>query len=285
MLLALNRRGFGAQVVATFANGRAEEFLWAKTLTPEEMRSPAFVPRIASRLRQLHDTRMALPGADPEVPSLWGTLFSVLIQARGLRFEDEAKQAAYDAIDFHEIEAEMRRLQAACAGVPSPCVFAHGDLLSGAPPPLSLSRAPRPCGARSSSHRARVFCHPFDPAAACASQAAGTLSLSPSLAARVPAPTACPTPLPGPRSPSAAQPKPRRQHPGDPGPRSGAAAAHRRRPPAVHRLRVLGLQRPRLRLWEPLQRVRRLRVRLRQARAFRLHARARRGRRRRGLEA
>jgi ethanolamine kinase len=41
------------QVLAVFGNGRIEEFITAMTLTPEDMAHPAFVPRIARRLRRV----------------------------------------------------------------------------------------------------------------------------------------------------------------------------------------------------------------------------------------
>nr|BAU37036.1 ethanolamine kinase [Chlamydomonas sphaeroides] len=62
-LLQLNTRGFGAPVVGLFGNGRVEAFLTAKTLTPEEMCDPRFVPHIAARLRAFHDLPM-----DPPTP-------------------------------------------------------------------------------------------------------------------------------------------------------------------------------------------------------------------------
>lgn len=56
------------QVLAMFANGRIEEFLIAKTLTPPEMGDPHFVPRIAATLRRLHGV------PTDGVPTLWPTI-------------------------------------------------------------------------------------------------------------------------------------------------------------------------------------------------------------------
>lgn len=47
----LQHRMLHPQVLAVFDNGRIEAFMTAYTLTPQDMRSPAFVPRIARRLR------------------------------------------------------------------------------------------------------------------------------------------------------------------------------------------------------------------------------------------
>lgn len=130
MLLALNQAGFGANVVALFDNGRIEEFLWAKTLEPEEMCSPELVPRIAKRVRELHNLNLNLEDV-PAVPSLFGTIYAWLVMARGLKFEDPSKQALYDEIDFHAFEKEIREIESVCKLTESPCVFGHNDLLSG----------------------------------------------------------------------------------------------------------------------------------------------------------
>ncbi|GFR49956.1 hypothetical protein Agub_g12064 [Astrephomene gubernaculifera] len=63
-LLRLNSVGFGAPVVGLFGNGRIEQFLIAKTLTPDEMADPRFVPHIARRLRAFHDLQLGdMPAA------------------------------------------------------------------------------------------------------------------------------------------------------------------------------------------------------------------------------
>lgn len=45
------------QVLCAFTNGRIEEFLTVKTLAPEEMGHPDFVPRIAAMLSKFHQVR------------------------------------------------------------------------------------------------------------------------------------------------------------------------------------------------------------------------------------
>lgn len=90
----------GPQVLGVFANGRIEAFLTAKTLTPAEMSSPAFVPCIATQLRRLH----AVP--TDGVPTLWQTIDRWLSMARSLSFEDAAKQAKFDTIDFAAQQTE-----------------------------------------------------------------------------------------------------------------------------------------------------------------------------------
>lgn len=118
---------FTLQVVGLFGNGRIEEFLECKTLTPEEMADPAFVPRIATRLREFHGLQLDLP----REPTLWATINGWLAQARQLSFPNPEKQRQYGAIDFAAMDAQVRELQALCARTASPAVFSHNDLLSG----------------------------------------------------------------------------------------------------------------------------------------------------------
>lgn len=56
-----------AQVLAVFSNGRIEDFMTAKTLSPEDMRHPTFVPRIARKLR------CCLGGGGGIMHLCWGT--------------------------------------------------------------------------------------------------------------------------------------------------------------------------------------------------------------------
>lgn len=122
------------QVVGLFGNGRIEAFLPCKTLTPEEMAHPGFVPHIAARLRAFHDlpgmdsafptastinstsasasaptsaaaagAAAATAGPQPHAPSpqssQWDAIFGWLDMAEQLSFaHDPAKQAAFDKV-------------------------------------------------------------------------------------------------------------------------------------------------------------------------------------------
>ncbi|PNW82726.1 hypothetical protein CHLRE_06g291600v5 [Chlamydomonas reinhardtii] len=166
-LLRLNAVGFGAPVVGLFGNGRIEAFLPCKTLTPEEMAHPGFVPHIAARLRAFHDlpgmdsafptastinstsasasaptsaaaagAAAATAGPQPHAPSpqssQWDAIFGWLDMAEQLSFaHDPAKQAAFDKVDFAAMRAELAQLKELCDRVASPRVFCHNDLLSG----------------------------------------------------------------------------------------------------------------------------------------------------------
>mmetsp|Transcript_13939 Transcript_13939/g.37215 ORF Transcript_13939/g.37215 Transcript_13939/m.37215 type:complete len:456 (+) Transcript_13939:67-1434(+) len=131
MLLHLNRAGFGAKVVAVFGNGRIEEFMNAYTLTPQDMSSPLFIPRIAQRLRQLHEVHMPMGCQGGNKPLLFDTIYSWLGMARALTFEDSAKQKAFEQVNLDGMAAEVDELQRMCASCASPVVFSHNDLLSG----------------------------------------------------------------------------------------------------------------------------------------------------------
>lgn len=69
--LQLNAYGFGAQLLASFNNGRLESFLKAYTLTPHDMRHPLLVPKIAKRIAEYHACN--IQHADRS-PGLWPTI-------------------------------------------------------------------------------------------------------------------------------------------------------------------------------------------------------------------
>ncbi len=55
ILRRLARKNIGPRLLGTFRNGRFEEFLYARTLTAEDMRIPETSKQIAKRMRELHD--------------------------------------------------------------------------------------------------------------------------------------------------------------------------------------------------------------------------------------
>lgn len=126
--LQLNGCGFGARLLASFANGRIECFLDGYTLDPADMRHPLMVPRIAKRLAEFHSSKIK---AKVEEPGLWTTLAAWLDLARSLKFEDAAKAEVHKAVNFDEMEKEIARVRRKCDNTSSPVVFCHNDLLSG----------------------------------------------------------------------------------------------------------------------------------------------------------
>ncbi|GBF91539.1 hypothetical protein Rsub_04279 [Raphidocelis subcapitata] len=127
-VVALGAQGFGPRVLTLFANGRIEQFLHCATLTPQQMCDPRFIPRIAALLARFHSVQARLPRR----PSTFPTIRRWLRMARRLKFaSDDPKAAAYAALDFGAISAEVDAVEAACARAASPVVFGHNDLLSG----------------------------------------------------------------------------------------------------------------------------------------------------------
>ena len=55
ILRRLARKRIGPRLLGTFKNGRFEEFLNAKTLTPEDLRNAETSKQIAKRMRELHE--------------------------------------------------------------------------------------------------------------------------------------------------------------------------------------------------------------------------------------
>eukprot|EP00879_Flechtneria_rotunda_P014231 GHRR01014868.1.p1 GENE.GHRR01014868.1~~GHRR01014868.1.p1 ORF type:complete len:197 (+),score=43.27 GHRR01014868.1:242-832(+) len=89
VVVALGKQGFGPKVLALFANGRIEDWLDCSCLSPQEMCSPAFVPRIARQLRRFHALDVDLPKT-PHTP--WGVIRNWLANAKTLKFTDPVKQ-------------------------------------------------------------------------------------------------------------------------------------------------------------------------------------------------
>ena len=71
ILRRLCRKNIGPRLLATFANGRFEEYLHAKPLTPEELRDPDTSNQIAKRMRELHDGIELLDQERDDGPFVW----------------------------------------------------------------------------------------------------------------------------------------------------------------------------------------------------------------------
>lgn len=125
VLVKLNKFGFGAKVLGMFSNGRIEEFLTARTLTPQDMGHPDYVPRIAATLQRLHT--VPTDGR----PTLWPTIFRWYDMAKQLRFDDADKQGKYAKIQLSAMLQQIAETKAICDQMDSPVVFSHNDLLSG----------------------------------------------------------------------------------------------------------------------------------------------------------
>ncbi|ERF72144.1 hypothetical protein EPUS_02935 [Endocarpon pusillum Z07020] len=71
ILRRLSRKSIGPRLLGTFTNGRFEEFLYARTLTPEDMRVPETSKQIAKRMRELHDGIDLLEEERDSGPFVW----------------------------------------------------------------------------------------------------------------------------------------------------------------------------------------------------------------------
>lgn len=71
ILRRLARKSIGPRLLGTFTNGRFEEFLYARTLTAEDMRIPETSKQIAKRMRELHDGIDLLEEERESGPFVW----------------------------------------------------------------------------------------------------------------------------------------------------------------------------------------------------------------------
>jgi choline kinase len=71
ILRRLAKKKIGPRLLGTFTNGRFEEFLYAHTLTPEDMRVPETSKQIAKRMRELHDGIELLEEERDGGPFVW----------------------------------------------------------------------------------------------------------------------------------------------------------------------------------------------------------------------
>ncbi len=71
ILCRLARKRIGPRLLGTFANGRFEEFFYAETLTPKDLRDPDTSRRIAKRMRELHDGIELLDQERDDGPFVW----------------------------------------------------------------------------------------------------------------------------------------------------------------------------------------------------------------------
>ncbi len=71
ILRRLARKSIGPRLLGTFTNGRFEEFLYARTLTAEDMRVPETSKQIAKRMRELHDGIDLLEEERDSGPFVW----------------------------------------------------------------------------------------------------------------------------------------------------------------------------------------------------------------------
>ena len=126
----LHRNGFGPQIRGLFTNGRIESFLPMRCLTPDEMSSPSFSPKIAATLFRFHSVDAEHRPATAVTP--FTRIYEWLEISKTLDFSDDPKKlATFQKFDFDQLKKEVEMVEAAATKLQSPIVFAHNDLLSG----------------------------------------------------------------------------------------------------------------------------------------------------------
>eukprot|EP01023_Acetabularia_acetabulum_P067043 TRINITY_DN9166_c0_g2_i3.p1 TRINITY_DN9166_c0_g2~~TRINITY_DN9166_c0_g2_i3.p1 ORF type:complete len:453 (+),score=23.57 TRINITY_DN9166_c0_g2_i3:138-1496(+) len=127
-LLQITGQGFGATVLATFENGRVEEYLEAYTLTPGDLRDSLLSGKIAQKLWEFHNVQVE----ETKKPVLWETISKWLQLAEKLSFpESIEKQQQYDNLNFEYMRRELDWTLKLCEKCQSPVVYCHNDLLCG----------------------------------------------------------------------------------------------------------------------------------------------------------
>ncbi|KAK3065504.1 hypothetical protein LTS18_006215 [Coniosporium uncinatum] len=71
ILRRLARKKIGPRLLGTFTNGRFEEFFYARTLTPKDLRDKETSKQIAKRMRELHEGIDLLPTERDAGPFVW----------------------------------------------------------------------------------------------------------------------------------------------------------------------------------------------------------------------
>uniref|UniRef100_A0A0E0B3F2 ethanolamine kinase n=1 Tax=Oryza glumipatula TaxID=40148 RepID=A0A0E0B3F2_9ORYZ len=95
------------QLLGTFENGMVQSFIYARTLTPSDMKEPRIAAEIAKEIRRFH--QVDIPGS--KEPQLWDDIFKFMKKASILEFEDKEKQKRYETISFRKIQDEVKELK------------------------------------------------------------------------------------------------------------------------------------------------------------------------------
>lgn len=127
VMLQLNGHGFGAKILATFENGRIEEYLTSKPMDYTRCVQPKYISKIAKLAAKFH----SLPIDAPKEPSLWRTVWEWFDTACELEFQDPTKKAAFEKVDFQALKSELKRCQEMCRRIDPAIVWVHSDLLPG----------------------------------------------------------------------------------------------------------------------------------------------------------
>lgn len=119
---------FGMKLLATFKNGRIEEwFDGSTTLEPQMVQDPTISRMIAKKLVELH----SLPINGDKSPIIFPSLYRWIKIAQSCDFKEPAKRQALLSLNLDRVHKEIKLLEKELSTIPSPIVFAHNDLLPG----------------------------------------------------------------------------------------------------------------------------------------------------------
>ena len=122
---------------------RIEEFLDKRSLSPEEMSDPLYVPHIAAALARFHaiDATEVLggcrsgddmKGSEMACTTPFGRIREWLDLVSTLDFSDDPMKAkAVSEFSFEDMREEVNKVERVAQALKSPIVFCHNDLLSG----------------------------------------------------------------------------------------------------------------------------------------------------------
>lgn len=118
----------GPQLLATFGNGRFEEYLDSVTLTHDDLRDPETSKQIARSLRELHRVADIYPPSSENIRvELWRNVSKWYAVVRELLNQQVWQQKLKDC-NMQTLPSEIERCKAVLDKVPSKIVFAHNDV-------------------------------------------------------------------------------------------------------------------------------------------------------------
>ena len=114
--------GLAPKLLATFSNGRIEQYIPSVALTSENIRDRAFYVQIAAKVAELHSQKI-----DLVAPDMWSTFYKWYFDCKTI------KNKGLETIGFYRKEFfnEMERYESLLRETSSPIVVLHNDLQYG----------------------------------------------------------------------------------------------------------------------------------------------------------
>ncbi|KAJ8556191.1 hypothetical protein K7X08_022949 [Anisodus acutangulus] len=116
----MSNHGYGPRLYGHFPNGRVEQFINGRTLSPDDLHNPDIAAIIATKIREFHT--LEKPGSTN--PVLWGELRKLLNDAKTLSSAEIKKEFGLESL-----EEEINVLENILSNDSSQqVVFCHSDL-------------------------------------------------------------------------------------------------------------------------------------------------------------